>query len=210
MKYIAMLAAAALAIVGLAYFVLFSTPAHQIVKDAEHDRAELKLQEPEPAQVPEDRSGEGTLENLRLLNEDLECTISYENSNDVGEVNGTFFTSDGDMRGDFLIELPEFSGQVLSSMIQKGDVMYVWSEIEGESYGVQFDLSDEEIDDQNTNLPIDSDVETKYDCKPWPNVDRTVFDPPADLLFQDAGLQQRAGMEYGTVYEEGEMMPEFP
>ncbi len=210
MKYIAMLGAAALAILGLAYFVLFSTPAHQMVKDAENDRAELKSQEPEPAQMPEERVGKGTLDYLRLLNEDLECTISYENSNEVGEVSGTFFTSDGDMRGDFLISLPEFSGQVLSSMIQKEDALYVWSEIEGDSYGVQFDLSDSGVDDQNTNLPIDSNSETEYDCKPWPNVDRTVFDPPSEVLFQSAGLQEQAGMEYGTVYEEGEVMPEFP
>lgn len=80
--------------------------------------------------------------------------------------------------------------------------MYLWSEIDGVAYGIKADLSknsDGVLDDKKP-IPFDADV--RYDCKPWANVDNTVFVPQGDVLFQDIDEMMQSGMEYGTVYEE--------
>lgn len=80
--------------------------------------------------------------------------------------------------------------------------MYLWSEIEGVAYGIKADLSksSEDVPDDKSPVPLDADV--KYDCKPWVNVDNTVFVPQNDVLFQDISEMMQSGMEYGTVYKE--------
>ena len=44
--------------------------------------------------------------------------------------------------------------------------------------------------------------EVDYDCKPWPNVDYTVFEPPASVIFRDMNEITNSMMEFGTIYEE--------
>ena len=55
-----------------------------------------------------------------------------------------------------------------------------------------------------TNEPIALDTPVNYDCKPWLAVDPSIFIPPTDVLFTDYASVMGAGMEYGTIYEEGE------
>jgi hypothetical protein len=206
MKYLGILAAVAVVLVGFIYYLLFATPIYKPADDVGvsvvPSATESEVTEVEP------RQGVGTLSNLRLLGENLECTILYEDENTFSTVEGTYFVSDGDMRGDFLTEAPDLSGQVLSSIIVKDDMMYMWSEIEGELYGVKVDLALVEDDAVDTNEPVDLDADVEYDCKPWPQVDRTVFEPPSSVLFQDVSALLRGGMQYGTIYDEA-LIPEF-
>lgn len=209
MKNVLILVVVAAAVVGFAYFALFSTPANELAGEAEQTAEELSVESMAQSVVSEPKQGKGTLESLRLLNEDLECTIVSEG--DQSKVEGTYFVSEGSVRGDFLTPSPDLSGQILSSVIIDNGMMFSWSEIEGEMYGVKLNLATVNEQETRSNEPVSMNSEVDYDCKPWKNVDRTVFVPPATVLFQDTSDLMKAGMEYGTVYEgRGVVVPEMP
>jgi hypothetical protein len=209
MKNVAILALAAVAIIGFAYFAIFSTPANELASEAESTINELSSESASVPAVPESRKGNGTLESLRLLNEDLECEITYTNDEQRSKVAGTYFVSEGSMRGDFLTESPDLSGQILSSMIIDNGLMYIWSEIEGEQYGIKVELSATGQPDVQSREPVSMNDEVEYNCKSWKNVDRTVFIPPATVLFQDMNQLIKNGMEYGNIFEEGDALPQM-
>lgn len=200
MKYITILGLVLVSIIAFGYYTLFSSPANETASEAEAIQDQLSEEKAEAIVEFEPQQGAGSLRSLQLLGVDLECAIVHEDSEQGTAVEGTYFVSDGDMRGDFLTESPDLSGQVLSSMIVTDSVMYIWSEIEGESYGMKVDLAAAEESSMHTQEAVPLDANVQYDCKPWKNVDRTVFEPPADVLFQDMNDLIPAGMEYGTIY----------
>jgi hypothetical protein len=151
--------------------------------------------------------GEGSLDDLLKRNENLECAISYQkNVNDDDVVEGSYFTSNGKMRGDFITK--DSGQEILSSMIIKDNTFYSWSVIEGEKFGMKanFDqLAKSNTDDSKPkadNGPVPLDQTVKYDCRPWNNVDGSIFEPPTDVLFKDYNTIINTGMEYGNIYED--------
>jgi hypothetical protein len=150
--------------------------------------------------------GKDSLSALMERGENLECTISYD-SGDIssGKVEGTYFTSRGRIRGDFLT--PEAGAGSVSSIILRDNTLYTWTEIEGEKFGMKIDLSTlEESKSEEENLeakeivPLDAEVD--YDCKEWENLDGSVFEPPTDVIFRDFSDIMNTGMEFGTSYGE--------
>jgi hypothetical protein len=150
-------------------------------------------------------AGTDTLQSLLELGENLECTITYQIEGEADmTTEGTYFTSRGRMRGDFLVE--SMGTTALSSMILSEDTMYSWTEIEGGKYGMKMTLSefeatqtDETTPDAQEAVPFDAQV--KYTCKPWVNIDGSIFEPPTDIIFTDYSAAMNTGMEFGTVYE---------
>lgn len=205
MKIITTLGVVALLMVGLVYFVLISSPAHDIANDAADMQSELShvtTKDQVPSTLP--LQGSGSMRSLLEQKRDLECAIVIATQDTTTE--GTYFVSNGKLRADVLVPSPDLGGTILSSMIMIGDELYVWSEINGEQYGVKMQAS--KIDPVTSGAaPVGLDQSLTYDCKVWPLVDNTVFEPPHDVLFKDMTDLQRAGMEYGTVYEEGAEMP---
>lgn len=152
--------------------------------------------------------GEGSLNDLLKRGENLECSIVYNDKIDDEAVEGSYFTSQERMRGDFLVN--EGEQQILSSMIIKDEVMYSWSEIDGDKFGMKVDLNElakikAEGKALDTREPVPLDDTVKYDCKPWNNVDGSIFEPPTDILFRDFSSLMNTGMEFGTIYEEENM-----
>ena len=158
-------------------------------------------------------SGTASLQELLTRAEDLECSVSYQKdmaglaAGAVNEkpVTGTYFTSNGMMRGDFI--LPEALANSVSSIILRDNTMYNWSEIEGEKYGVKFDISTRaraespgEMTEAKGPVPVDQPVD--FQCKPWVKVDGSVFEPPTDVMFKDVTDMKNINMEYGTTYEQ--------
>ena len=191
-------------IIGFGYFTLLSSPASETASQLAKEQAELAVentQNSEDLPEVEPKQGVGTLDSLRLLNEDLECKIMFEPKDNSAKVEGTYFVSEGKMRGDFLTESPDLSGQVLSSMIIDGDNMFIWSEIDGEVYGIKMSVSQVGNSSLPSNEPVSINDDVNYDCVPWKEVDGTVFLPPGSILFRDIDELMRGGMEYGTVYE---------
>lgn len=149
--------------------------------------------------VPEGKkqfSGIDTLGNLQAQGKNLECQVVYETAGQNQVTEGTYFTSNGNLRGDFVVPSPDFGSTIVSSMIVGGSSMYVWSKIGDDTFGFKSDITnDSEID---SNEPVPLDAEVKFTCTEWENVDGSVFIPPADVQFKDLGAVIDAGMEYGT------------
>lgn len=208
MKNISILLVLGAVVVGFGYYTLLSSPASQKADEmtaAQESMADESTVINESDLVPSSLEGTGSLSHLRQLGKDIECTISYTNEEEQTSVEGTYFVSEDNMRGDFLTESADLEGQVLSSMIINGNMMHVWSEVEGGVYGMKMNLTEAENSEVETNQPISLDANVQYECHAWEAVDRTIFEPPSDVLFRDMSDLMRAGMEYGTVYEGGEM-----
>jgi len=152
--------------------------------------------------------GNNSIQNLVAQNKSLECAISYSETEEYGAVStleGSVFTDEGKMRGDFLITVD--GNQNVHSMIIEEKTMFYWSEIEGEKYGVEVQL--EAYGSNNGEVsakePITLDAPVAYECKEWKNVDRSVFETPNDIIFSGFDDILKRGMEYGNIYDdEGE------
>ena len=144
-------------------------------------------------------SGVGTLTELAAKGSDLECQVVYEQAGAEGDVEGTFFTSKGNYRGDFMVPAAEFGGKILSSMIVGNNSMYVWSTINNDTFGFKTDVASAQSNKVDAKEPVPLDKPVKYSCVDWTEVDGSVFVPPADVTFQDLNAVINAGMEYGTL-----------
>jgi len=150
--------------------------------------------------------GKGTFGELMERKENLECTILYK-SNDINEdlTEGSLFVSQDRLRGDFIV--PDTGEDLVSSMIISERILYSWSEIEGEKYGIKVDLDElEEYKSRETGATLDTkepiplEAKVTYICKPWNTVDGSIFLPPTDLIFSDFNKMIDKGMEYGNIY----------
>ncbi len=163
---------------------------------------EEKTTEQDSVALPVSETGRDTMEALMSRQDNLECRISYTGTEGSSESVGTFFTSRERMRGDFEIE--DSGKKILSSMIIVDKKMYSWTEIDGQKYGMQVDLTELEKIEGNkpdTKEPIPLNEKVNYECKTWVSIDSSVFEPPTDIVFTDFGQVLKAGMEYGTSYE---------
>ncbi len=155
--------------------------------------------------VTETLRGTGSLTALLALGRPLECFITYKGGG-VGEpVTGTYFTSGGMLRGDFIV--PEMATGSLSSLIVRDNTLYTWSVIDTQSYGMKVDLATLEAAKQSetapdTNEPVPLEATVAYECKPWITVDKSVFETPTDVLFTNYADIMNMGMEFGTIYGE--------
>lgn len=151
-------------------------------------------------------TGEGSLDELLARNENLECMITYKaNATSSQMMEGTLYTSNGKMRGDFITT--DNGQEILASMIIKDNIFYSWSMINGQKFGMKASM--DQLKDSGTengqpradNGPVALDQSVDYDCKPWNKVDGSVFEPPTDVIFRDFGSVINTGMEYGNIYE---------
>lgn len=202
MKYFVLLVIAASVVAGFAYRLIFSDL--PLVEDSVDDEVVLVDESSVSGQITvEEKNGVGTLNDIGSWTENVECSIKYTSA-ESKKIEGTYFIADGNIRGDFLTPSPDFSEKILSSMIINGASVYVWSEINGDTYGVKLDVPESGVVD-SSQLPVGMNVDVRYSCKSWQNVDRTIFNPPSSVLFRPAADSVPTGMEYGTVYEEGEL-----
>ncbi|MCA9357113.1 hypothetical protein H6784_00100 [Candidatus Nomurabacteria bacterium] len=207
MKYLKFLGLSTVVIAIFAYFLIFYVPASDKKEDVSQADDKQALSQVEKTKAKEPFSGAGTMDSLKLLGEDLECSISYVPTEGEKEVEGTYFVSEGKIRGDFLVPSPDLEGTILSSMIMDQTYFYSWTEIDDQMYGAKVAIVDMKKDENNTSQSVTLDTEVKYNCKLWENVDDSVFLPPSTVLFRDMNETMKAGMEYGTTYEEGAELP---
>lgn len=204
MKTLIALSILAALIGGVVVYQLFFYSGSQQVTDVE---GALQVNETVPADENNTEfSGVGTLAALQARGGNFECSLTYKPNEYEDEITGTYFYADGKVRGDFLVPSPDLGDEVLSSMIVNEDMLYVWSEINGEQYGMKITIPEDGEESQDAT-PVPDDVSVRYTCKPWTTVDNSVFVPPSTVLFQDASDLMQTGMEYGTIYEEGESAP---
>ena len=100
-----------------------------------------------------------------------------------------------------MVPTPDLSGEMVTSIIIADGTIWQWTEIDGETAASK----QEAVFDQSTLerlvSPIGFIAELQYDCLSWPQVDYTIFEAPATVLFTEADT---ASFEEGTIYPEGE------
>jgi hypothetical protein len=148
-------------------------------------------------------SGTDSINTLIALGQNMECTISHHVINSTeAATEGTLFTSQNRMRGDFLI--PELGMTAVSSMILQNGDLYSWTDIDGKKNGMKISLSELSNIKKNNNSPRSNEVVpldglVTYECKPWVIVDGSIFEPPTDVIFKNYSEVINTGMEYGTI-----------
>jgi len=205
MKYAMLLAVVAAGLVTFGVYWLFGTgyqaqPVMVQTESASESGAQLD--------APDVKlEGQGSLAELQQLEQSLECQIIY-NAPELEAIEGSLFVAKGELRADFLLENADF-GQYAASIIVLEDATYSWSQIEGSTYGVKLPTQTLSVMQEDTAtdsaLPVGLDEDISYDCRVWEAVDYSVFIPPSTVLFQDVAQLEQSGMQYGTIYEEGEL-----
>lgn len=194
----------ALAVAGIAVMMLLSNAPKEVKDGAVVDTATTTEKAPE---VGAPITGSDTMTALMARGENLECSVSYYSDEAAkAPTTGTFFTSRGRLRGDFLI--PDMGPDAVSSMIMRDETMYSWTVVEGEKYGMKISMKDLEASKTTQKTPearevVPLEAKVDYDCKVWSPVDGSVFETPNDVIFQDFNNVMNAGMDFGTVYEGG-------
>ncbi len=207
MKNTLLISIASAVVVGAIAVTLLMRNSDSDVKTSQNDQiSNIEEQNQEVEKTP--ISGTETMIALLEKGEDLECSVSYiseENSN--SPTTGTFFTSQGKMRGDFVVM--SMQEEIVSSMIMDTESMYTWTIVNGDKYGMKISQAELENSKKNDDSPeaheaVPVDVAVDYECKPWKEVDRSIFVPPTDVIFKDYSDLMNTGMEFGNVYgEEG-------
>ena len=180
---------------GLAAYLLFRNAPAETVTEAP------VVPKEEVAKVVTPTTGQSSLSALATLGQNLECSIVYEAKEGIDhKTEGTYFTSLGRMRGDFVVSGQK--EQAVSSVIIKEGFMYSWTEVAGEKYGMKVELATvPEVGAPPTREPVPLADEVSYKCQPWENVDGSVFEVPTDIIFTDYSAVMNQGMEYGNSYE---------
>ena len=202
MKTVGILAFGALLVVAFGYFTIFGGAPSTIVESEGSDIrpiAEMTDTEPDP-EKREQFSGMGSIRSLYERGESIECQITHTPNQLEAEITGNIFTADGRVRGDFVVPSPDLSGQTVASIIYDEPTLYIWSEIDGETFGIK--QTQDDFDGLgDTAAAIDYDTGVQYDCLTWPRVDNTIFQPPTNVLFSDIDAMG-ANMEFGTLFED--------
>lgn len=202
MKTVGILAFGALLIVVFGYVTIFGGGVDQTVVPVTDDTdtvTELQNNQPD-SREREQFSGAASIRTLYERGESLECQITYIPNPLEPEITGNIFTDEGRVRGDFVVPAPDLNGQTVASVIYDQPTLYIWSEFDGETFGVKQTQS-EFAGLGDTAAAIDYDTEVQYDCLTWPRVDWTIFEPPTDVLFSDVA-EINANMEFGTMFED--------
>jgi len=206
MKLLGILAFGALLVVAFGYVTIFGGPTSlDDVDPGIDDQTESPLvnQAPiDPATIERVAfAGAGTIESLfmRGATGPIECQITFIPSALEPAINGSMFVSDGQVRADFIVPSPDMTGEVVASVIHVNEMLYVWSEINGETFGMR--MSQPTFNGfGDSAADMDLDTEVQYDCLTWPAVDNTIFEPPARVLFTDM-TNLTGNMEFGVMYE---------
>ncbi len=125
---------------------------------------------------------ERTLKGLIASGKNQECT--FTNATEAGESSGTVYFSKGMMRGDFKSADVTSGVSVISHMLTKDNVSYMWTD--GTEMGFKMDMSSmmEGAGSGSANLAqsIDVNQEYGYDCKSW-SPDAAMFELPKEITF---------------------------
>lgn len=204
MKLVGILGFGAVLIVAFGYVTIFGSPVTTEIVPA--TTTPLEFVDAEQSQKTAKReafAGAGSVESLYERGEALECQIIYIPNPLEAEITGNIFMSDGKVRADFVVPSADMTGQTVASIIYDSTALYLWSEIEGDTFGVKFTQT-EFAGFGDSAAAIEYDTEVQYDCLTWLAIDNTIFEPPTGVLFGDTS-DVGANMEFGTIYEnEGE------
>jgi hypothetical protein len=122
-----------------------------------------------------------TLAGLLALGQNLRCSFNVNGTNG-GTTQGTFYVSNGNVRGDFVMKTADGKENQMS-MIRIGDENYIWGS--ALPRGIKMKLSLDQLS-KNAQASQFSSVNQKvdYNCAPW-SVDSSLFALPTNVTFTD-------------------------
>jgi len=127
--------------------------------------------------------GSGTIANLFSKTGNFQCTVSSPDPSAVS--NGTFYISNGKVRGDFASTIPDF-GSVESHMIRDTEYVYVWTSSAPQGMKIKMDAYSSGSMPGGDGLRPTSKID--YDCKPW-TLELSKFTPPSGITFMTPPVQ---------------------
>lgn len=134
------------------------------------------------AATESEKSSGKSLMDLISLGQNQRCTFST--ANEGGSTEGTFYVSQGNVRGDFKVKTSQGKESQMS-MIRSGDTNYMWgSDLQT---GIKMKLSLEDLSKNtqaNQYSSVDPSAKADYNCMPW-TVDSSLFTPPSNVKFTD-------------------------
>jgi hypothetical protein len=202
MKTLGILAFGALLIVTFGYVTIFGGSSEPTVEPVATDTQPITKEVIDNTEISkrDQFTGSGTIRSLYERGDSLECQITYIPNPLEASITGNMFTADGRVRADFVVPAPDLNGQTVASIIYDQPTLYIWSEIDGETFGVK-QTRENFMGLGDTAAAIDYDTQVQYDCLTWPRVDQTIFEPPTKVLFSDVE-EMSASMEFGTLFED--------
>lgn len=201
MKLLGILSLGAVLIVAFGYFTIFGGPSTVTVTESTAGDPVVESEKIQPTPTKREQfSGADSIRALYERGDSLECQITYIPNPIEAEISGNMFTDEGRVRADFVVPSPDLDGQTVASIIYDQPTLYIWSEIDGETFGVK-QTQENFAGLGDTAASIDYDTQVQYDCLTWLRVDLTIFEPPTDVLFGDT-VELNANMEFGTVFED--------
>lgn len=199
-KYGALILVAVVAFGGAIWWFSSGTDGiiDRMTRDAETEQSErdqLATEDTEDAEAEAAPSGQGSMRDLLMRGQSMECQFTFSDAEVDGEGTGFF---DGErMRMDSMMEI---DGSVHhASYIYADDSMYAWGEMPEGSFAITMPVDGEDaIDDfaDDADTPVGVDEEVSYECEAW-SVDNSVFAPPESVEFMDMGAMMD-GMMQGT------------
>lgn len=138
-------------------------------------------------------SGIGSLKNLLARGENITCTFTHASSEE-GSYSGVVYVAGDDMRGDFEMEI---EGESFGThIINSGGTGYTWGDSSFGSMAMMFEIDEEDgdffsSDASDSDGGVDYDQDVDYKCSSW-RVDRSKFQPPSDVTFQDFSARLNA------------------
>ena len=200
-------------IIAVIVLVALGAGAWWVISDPVGDAARSAVEQA-PSVTPSERvsdeerealpSGTGRLMELFQQGKSMECTFTYHDEDGSGEGTGFF---DGErMRVSAMYE--QEGMRFVSNIISDDTMMYVWGESPQGDFALKMAVTEEDMMDIDDDLEDATvlDEEVEYDCREW-SVDRSVFNPPANIQFMDMGAMME-GMMQGIDMEELEAMME--
>jgi len=145
--------------------------------------------------TPSDEAMSGSLKSLLAMEGSQKCTISSKT--ETSESSGEVMVANGMMRGMFTSTA---NGQtVVSNMIVKDNMSYVWSDTMPQGIKMAFDAAP--TTGEAPEQGIDANLEYNYDCEDW-SEDASTFEIPADVTFTDlATMMQGANLPTDLIPE---------
>jgi len=203
MKLVGILGFGAVLVVVFGYMTIFGGSGGTEIVPATTDQSAAEQGISEAANEPREReafAGAGSIEALYKRGQALECQITYIPNPLEAEITGNMFIANENVRADFVVPSADMNGQTVASVIYDQNNLYLWSEIDGETFGIK--QTQTEFDGfGDSAAAMEYDTEVQYDCLTWLRVDPTIFEPPTGVLFSDVS-DINANMEFGIIYED--------
>lgn len=169
-----------IAIVVYAMFVRGGENNEPLVKEQTQERTEAEVKT---------EAEKKSLKDLAMSGKPQKCEFkqAVENS----ESSGTYFISNGKVRGDYSISS---RGQnITGHMLMDGSSVYSWTD--SQKQGFRMEVTGETDINTNQNQSVNINQQLNYNCEDW-RVDESVFALPKDITFKSiADISAEASSE---------------